>query len=403
MPTRRLRTRSFAAFLLLLAFAFAACKRIEKDLPAAVTQAVAGVKQKYCPDQRLCVFDVRVQMRGANLKLTGELSDASARRELVQAVKAAMPDFKVEDEIRFLPDESLPANERYGLVCVSVANLRSRPAHAAELALQQLMGSRVAILKKQGNWYYVQTEDQYLAWIPSGSLRVGEQSLIEEWGAADLVAVKSMNGTVRVEARADAAPLSTVVLGNVLQRLPAAVVSSSNTKTKWLAVALPDGRQGYIESETVASASELYPQTPTSAANVIVQAQRMLGVPYLWGGTSVSGFDCSGFTQTVFRLNGIQLLRDASQQARQGEAIEVGRDFAELRPGDLLFFGEKENRITHVALSLGGPRFIHASDFVRINSLDENDADYVEYRRKTFQFAKRFFNATNAMTDRMQN
>lgn len=403
MPTRCLRPRSLAALFLLLALAFAACKRIEKDLPPAVTQALAAIKQKYCPDQRLCVFDVHVQIRGANLKLTGELSDAAARRELMQAIKAAMPDFKVEDEIRFLPDEALPANERYGLVRVSVANLRNRPGHAAELALQQLMGSSVAILKKEGNWYYVQTEDQYLAWIPSGSLRVGEQSLIEEWGAVDLIAVKSMNGTVRVEARADAAPLSTVVLGNVLKRLPEAAASSSNTKTKWLAVALPDGRQGYIESEAVASARELYPQAAISAANVIAQAQRMLGVPYLWGGTSVAGFDCSGFTQTVFRLNGVQLLRDASQQARQGEAIAVARDYAELQPGDLLFFGEKANRITHVAIALGGPRFIHASDFVRINSLDENDADYVEYRRNTFQFAKRFFSATNAMTDRTQN
>lgn len=402
MPTRCLSLRSFAAPLL-LTLAFAACKRIEKDLPPAVTQAVAAIKQKYCPDQRLCVFDVHVQMRGANLKLMGELSDAAARRELLQAVKAAMPDFKVEDEIRFLPDETLQSDERFGLVCVSVANLRSKPGHAQELALQQLMGSSVAILKKEENWYYVQTEDQYLAWIPSGSLRVGGQSLMEEWRAADLVAIRSMNATVRVAAHADATPVTTVVLGNVLQRLPDAAASSSNTKNKWLAVALPDGRQGYIENEMTTSASELYPQAPTSAANVITQAQRMLGVPYLWGGTSVAGFDCSGFTQTVFRLNGVQLLRDASQQARQGGPIESSNDYAELQAGDLLFFGEKENRITHVAIALGGARFIHASDFVRINSLVENDADFVEYRRNTFQFAKRFFHATNGMTDRMQN
>ncbi|MEK7730070.1 MAG: C40 family peptidase [candidate division KSB1 bacterium] len=394
MPSRSPSARQLVAALFLCALALSACKRIEKDLPPAVTKAVAAVKQKYCPDQRLCVFDVQVQIRGANLKLMGELSDAAARSELLQAVKAAMPDFKVEDEIRFLPDEALPANERFGLVAVSVANLRSKPAHAAELALQQLMGSSVAILKKEGTWYYVQTEDQYLAWIPIGALLVGRQNLIAAWRAADLVAIKNMHGLVRTEARADANPLSTVVLGNVLRRLPEAA-ASSNTKSKWLAVVLPDGRQGFIESELVASTRELYPQTQTSPATVVAHAQRMLGVPYLWGGTSVSGFDCSGLTQTVFRLSGVKLLRDASQQARQGVPLAVGKDYAELQPGDLLFFGEKENRITHVAISLGGPRFMHASDFVRSNSLDENDADYVEYRRKTFQFAKRFFNATN--------
>lgn len=375
--------------------ALSACKRIEKDLPPAVTKAVEAVKQKYCPDQRLCVFNVQVQIRGANLKLMGELTDAAARRELLQAVKAAMPDFKVEDEILFLPDENLPSNERFGLINVSVANLRSRPAHAAELALQQLMGSSVAILKKEEHWYYVQTEDQYLAWIPSGSLRVGDQSVIDDWRASDLVAYKAMHGYVRAEANAEAMPLATLVLGDVLRRLPETVSATTHGKTKWLAVALPDGREGYVENEMVTSKQELYPQTQTSPENVIAQAQRMLGAPYLWGGTSISGFDCSGFTQTVFRMNGIPLLRDASQQARQGEPLEVSNNFAELQPGDLLFFGEKENRITHVAISLGGPRFIHASDYVRINSLDEADPDYVEYRKKTFQFAKRFFNATN--------
>ncbi len=394
MPSRFHSPRHVSSLLLIFLLALSACKRIEKDLPLAVTKAVEAVKQKYCPDPRLCVFDVHVQIRGANLKLMGELSDAAARRELVQAVKAAMPDFKVEDEILFLPDEALPRNERFGLISVSVANLRSKPGHAAELALQQLMGSSVAILKKEGTWYYVQTEDQYLAWIPNGSLQVGEQSLIEEWRASDLVAFKNMHGLVRAEARLEAPPLSNVVLGNVLRRLPEAF-ASSNTKTKWLSVALPDGRQGYIENEMVTSAHEFYPQAPTSPAAVVTQAQRMLGVPYLWGGTSVAGFDCSGFTQTVFRLNGIPLLRDASQQARQGTPLAVSNDFAELQPGDLLFFGEKENRITHVALSLGGPRFIHASDYVRSNSLNEADADYVESRKKTFQFAKRFFNATN--------
>ncbi len=375
--------------------ALLACKRIEKDLPPVLTTAVEGVRQKYCPDQRLCVFDVHVQIRGANLKLTGELSDTAAQRELLQAVKTAMPDFKVEDETRILPDETLPEGERFGLVRVSVANLRSRPAHAAELALQLLLGSSVAILKKEGNWYYVQTEEQYLAWIPRGALSVGDHNMVAAWRAAELIAIKAMNGTVRVEGRADAAPLTAVVLGNVLRRVPETAVPNPNAKVKWLAVALPDGRQGYIESEMVTTVQELLPQTPLSGAAVVAQAQRMLGIPYLWGGTSVSGFDCSGFTQTVFRLNGIRLLRDASQQARQGELLEVGEDFAELMPGDLLFFGEEEDRITHVAISLGGAHFIHASDFVRINSLDENDPDYVEYRRKTFQFAKRFFHATN--------
>lgn len=385
--------RNTARFTLacMLMLVLSACKCIEKDLPPAVTTAIEQVREKHCPDRRLCVFDVQVQMRGANLKIMGELSEAEARRELLQAVKAAMPDFKVEDEIRALPDEALPSDERFGLVRVSVANLRANPKHAAELVHQLLMGSSVTILKKDGIWHYVQTEDRYLGWIPSGSLQLGDQNMIAQWRDADLVACKSMNGTVRAEAASDAAALSTVVLGSVMRR--EASHSNASAKSKWLGVALPDGRSGFIESESVTSVAELLPATPLSSATTVSQARRMLGIPYLWGGTSVHGFDCSGFTQTVFRLNGIDILRDASQQARQGESIIAGVDYSGLQPGDLLFFGEKENRITHVAISLGGARFIHASDMVQINSLNENDADYVEYRRRTFQFAKRFFNS----------
>lgn len=387
------RNVSRFAYACMLLLVLGACKRIEKDLPAAVTTAIAQVKEKHCPDTRLCMFDVQVQMRGANLKLLGELSDAAARNDLLRAVKAAMPDFKVEDEIRFLPDESLPGSERFGLVRVGVANLRGKPAHSAELVHQLLMGSSVAVLKKEGGWCYVQTEDRYLAWIPNGSLQPGDHSMIEQWRATDLVACKNMNGIVRAQAAADAPALSTVVLGSVMQR--EASHANASAKSKWLAVTLPDGRRGFIENESVMSATELLPQAPVSSAALVTQAQRMLGIPYLWGGTSVHGFDCSGFTQTVFRLSGINILRDASQQARQGEPVIAGADYSGLQPGDLLFFGEKENRITHVAISLGGARFIHASDLVQINSLNENDPDYVEYRRRTFQFAKRFFRATN--------
>lgn len=388
IPPQRLR---FVAVLFGV-LALAACKRIEKDLPPAVAAAIAQVKDRHCPDTRLCVFDVQVQMRGANLMLMGELSDEVARRDLLQAVKNAMPDFKVEDEIR---DEALPADGRFGLVRVNVANLRGKPAHSAELVHQLLMGSSVSVLKKEGGWCYVQTEDRYLAWIPSGSLQLVDQSMVEQWRAADLLACKTMNSVVRAEAASDATVLSTLVLGGVLRRAPPASSTNSSAKNKWLAVTLPDGRSGYIENEAVVRAQELLPPAPSSSTALIAQAQRMLGIPYLWGGTSVYGFDCSGFTQTVFRLNGINMLRDASQQARQGEPVIAEADYSGLQPGDLLFFGEKENRITHVAISLGGARFIHASDFVQINSLNEIDADYVEYRRRTFQFAKRFFRATN--------
>lgn len=388
MPPRSKRSPAFGYVMLIALVYIAGCKRLEKDLPPAVTDAVKTVLQQHCPDRRLCVFDIEVVMLGANLKLQGELSDSTAIAELVSAVKKAAPNFKVEEEIRLLPDEAL-GNRRFGLVHPAVANLRSKPAHAAELAHQLLMGSMVSLLKKEGAWYYLQTEDGYLGWLPEGSFRAASLNGIDEWLASDLVAYNHLDGLVREEANAAALPVAAVVLGSTMRRLEVVEQKIGNARQKWVNVRLPDRREGFIEFDAVTERDKVFPAAPGTAAEVVKTAKKFLGVPYLWGGASVNGFDCSGFTQLVFRLQGVALLRDASQQARQGEAIEAGRNFENLQPADLLFFGEQEGKITHVAISLGGARFIHASDFVQMNSLDENDADYVDYRRQTFQFAKR--------------
>ena len=382
--------KRFLPAALLLVLTWSACKRIEKDTPPAVQQAIARVQQRHCPDRRLCVFDISVQVRGANLKLVGEVSEVRAEREVLQAVKAVVSNFKVEAEIRLLPDPAL-GERRFGLVRVSVANLRAKPGHAAELVHQQLLGSVMRLLKQEGHWYYAQAEDGYLAWVPAGSIQIVDSAGVAAWRAAELVACKVKDGVLRIQPKDDAAPVSAIVLGGTARKLAEAADANPSAKKKWLELELPDGRRGFIERDQVTSMAEVFPAAPQAPQKVMVQAQRLLGVPYLWGGASSDGFDCSGFTQTVFRLNGVALLRDASQQARQGESLDPGEEFANLLPGDLLFFGAAPGKITHVALSLGGARFIHASDFVQINSLNPDDADYAELRRETFQFARRFW------------
>lgn len=388
MPPRSKRSPALWYVTLIALVYLAGCKRLEKDLPPAVTDAVRAVQQQHCPDRRLCVFDIEVVMLGANLKLQGELSDSTAIAELITAVKKAAPNFKVEEEIRLLPDPAL-GNRRFGLVRPAVANLRSKPGHAAELAHQLLMGSMVSLLKKEGHWYYLQTEDGYLGWLPEGSFKAASLNGIDEWLASDLVAYNRLDGLVREEANAGALPIAAVVLGCTMRRLEVVEPKAGHARQKWVKVRLPDRREGFVEFEAVAERDKIFPVTPGTAEDIVKTAKRFLGISYLWGGASVNGFDCSGFTQHVFRLHGVGLLRDASQQARQGEALDPGRDFENLQPADLLFFGEQKGKITHVAISLGGARFIHASDFVQMNSLDEHDADYVDYRRQTFQFAKR--------------
>ena len=114
----------------------------------------------------------------------------------------------------------------------------------------------------------------------------------------------------------------------------------------------------------------------------------MMGIPYLWGGHSTKAMDCSGFTGTVFKTHGYQLPRDANMQVKLGEEIIPDENYSNVLPGDLIFFGPP-NRITHVGICLGGPLFIHESGDVHINSLDENDELYNEYRKKTLRSIKR--------------
>jgi len=116
-------------------------------------------------------------------------------------------------------------------------------------------------------------------------------------------------------------------------------------------------------------------------------------VPYLWGGTSGKGFDCSGYVKTVYWLNGVALPRDADQQSEAGEPVAIDGGFSSLRKGDLLFFvpsaGRKEP-ITHVALYVGNGEYLHASGLVRRNSLDPKSPIYSDGLVKRLVRARRY-------------
>jgi cell wall-associated NlpC family hydrolase len=125
------------------------------------------------------------------------------------------------------------------------------------------------------------------------------------------------------------------------------------------------------------------------------------GIPYSWGGTSVKGMDCSGYTKTVFLKNGIILRRDASQQAQTGIPVDISSGYGQLRPGDLMFFGKKatdetSERIRHVAIYIGNKEFIHASGYIKINSLDPNQPNYDEGNTREFVRASRVIGAVGS-------
>jgi gamma-D-glutamyl-L-lysine dipeptidyl-peptidase len=163
-------------------------------------------------------------------------------------------------------------------------------------------------------------------------------------------------------------------------------------------VEYPDGRTGFIAKEEAQVFEAWLAGAEDTPERIVATAKRFLGVPYLWGGTSSKGMDCSGFTKTVYYLNGVLLPRDADQQAAVGDSVDVPAGHMDLKPGDLLFFGSharegKPERVTHVAISLGGRRFIHSSADVHVNSLDPADSDYSDFRSVSFLRARRIIGA----------
>ena len=159
-------------------------------------------------------------------------------------------------------------------------------------------------------------------------------------------------------------------------------------------VAYPDGREGYIAQSLAQPESIWRRQLKQDAGSILRTAQQMMGIPYLWAGTSPKGVDCSGFVRTTLFMHDILIPRDASQQAYTGEHIDIAPDFSNLQPGDLIFFGkpatpERKERVIHVAFYLGNKRFIHSQGDVHISSFDPEDPLFDAYNLGRLLFAAR--------------
>lgn len=369
-----------------------------KEKPAELTETkvlmpVKELQKKYAPDKRVAVFNIKTYQQGTSLVVAGEVEKAEAKSELLSAL--AMEYKEIIDSVLILPDEKL-GNKKLGIITVSVANMRSEPSEGAELGTQILMGNIVKILKRKGGWVYIQSPDKYLGWAdPDQMVRVTEDEALA-WDKAKKYFVTNYFGFVFQQPSAQSFPLCDVTAGSVLKDL--------GTNGEWLKVGLADGRSGFIQKSSVID-YELWGSKLTPVAENIERTGKfLLGVPYLWGGTSAKGVDCSGFTKTVFLLNGQMLNRDANQQAEQGEHIEPGKNFENLRKGDLLFYGrkatdEKSERIVHVGIYLGNKEYIHSSGKVRINSFDPNSPLFDEYNLKRFVRARRVIASTPQVSE----
>ena len=356
-------------------------KRVKAD--SSITQIIEAYTARFAPDKRTAIFQIDAFKQNNQLILTGRTNLFGAKSFLIDRLK--VDKIPVVDEIKTLPEPELE-DKVYGLVEVSVCNIRYSPKHAGELATQALMGTPVRILEKDDNgWLLIQTPDQYISWVDRGAITMMNKEQIDRWKSAPKMIYIRAYGGAYSEANEESATVSDMVAGCILEIL--------EEQTDFYKVQFPDLRQGYISKREALNYNQWLTGLSISEENLVKTSKRLMGVPYLWGGTSFKGVDCSGFTKTVYYLNGIVLPRDASQQVSIGETIDKSGNWSELKSGDLLFFGEKREdgseRVVHVAMWIGNGEYIHASDKVRVNSMISTASNYDDYNAKRYLRSKR--------------
>ena len=347
-------------------------------------QLIQTIENKYAPDKRVEVFSIEALDNEEGWMLKGETSNHLAYKELLAEAQKIIPLLK--DSIRLLPDDVI-GDKNWGVIYNSVADLRSKPAYSSEMVSQALMGMPVRILDKSGSWRRVQTPEGYIGWM-SGSLHKLNQAELKEYLDKPKIIITAQYAKSYSQPDNQSQSVTDIVIGNML--------SVDGEEKDFYKVTYPDGREAFVEKQTAQAVENWLNNIELSGESMVQSAKELMGVPYVWGGTSSKGLDCSGFTKMVYWLHGIIIARDASQQIKYGVEIDRVGNFENAQKGDLVFFGVKatdenpKERVVHVGIYIGNQQFIHASDYIHINSFDPENELYDEYNTNRYLRTMRY-------------
>lgn len=367
--------------LLFAALFFVGCNPEPKE-NNQLQEHIDAIQKQVAPDKRVALFKVEAVENNGVIVLKGESNLPDGVRALTDILIENNINFT--DSITILPAEELGDSTR-AVINISVANLRSNPKHAAELATQATLGTPVKVLKKQGNWYYIQTPDNYLSWVDAGGITVMDKKQYAQWKQNDkIIYTKTYGHAYNAVEEKDV--VSDLVAGDILEFV--------KYMDGYFVASYPDGRIALIREDEAEDYFGWVKDRVPEPNKLVATSKTLMGVPYLWGGTSTKGMDCSGFTKTVYFLNGMVIPRDASQQVNAGKPIDSVQNFENLERGDLLFFGRKATdstaeKVVHVGMWIGNNEFIHASEMVRVSSMDPAANNFDEWNRNRYLRTKR--------------
>ena len=361
----------------------ASCKK-NQDLAIPFSGINDSIQKVYAPDKRVAIYAIHIEETPGKLILKGETNLPEALKALKQEL--GRKKISYTDSVTLLPDASV-GEKRFAVVNNSVANIRSKGKHAAELGTQALLGMTLKVFKITGDFYRVQTPDAYISWVDHGGVVLMDKDEVTAWQNMPKLIYTAITGFVYTDEN-ESAKVSDIVLGGQLGLL-------EETKTHYK-VRYPDKRTGFIRKTEAKPLKKWLTELKPSGDLVEAYARDLMGTPYLWGGTSVKAMDCSGFTKTVYLMNGLIIPRDASQQINAGLDVDPDLSFKNLQKGDLMFFGKKatdstKQRVTHVGIWLGDGLFIHESMRVRLSSVNPGSPFYDKMNTNRYLGSRRYF------------
>lgn len=299
--------------------------RLERD--------VSDVARKWVPDPRQGVFDVALG--------PGALAGCTTSRDALVALRRIAAGAGLAADLRLLPDASV-GEQRAAIVTAAVAPLVREPRVSAERVSEALHGETLGVLERRDAWLRVRAADGYHAWIHAGYLAVGAMDWADDWTRR--ATARSLGAELRGEDSRFRLPLGA----------PAALRRDGQVETA-------NGRLWEVAAGAVRPEGEVRAEARLVAAPEWA-LRRFSGAPYVWGGRTEWGVDCSGLAQATYAARGVSLPRDTDQQSVTGREVPLDPTGATYEAGDLLFFAEGR-RISHVALWAGGSagRIVHAA------------------------------------------